>query len=268
MLFRSPVLIASLLAAVLATGIQTKFKISGEQIKFKFSNISLFQGFKRLFSLRSIVELIKSIIKTIAIGYIMYLQIKKVFESCASMMSNDIDQSCLQIVNDIMDMVIQMTLVFLAIAAADYFYQWWDYEKNIRMTKQELKEEYKELEGNPETKGRIRQEQRKISGRRMMQQVPEADVVVRNPTHIAVALRYHPEEDRAPVVLAKGQDYLAKKIIEIAQQHHIPMKEDKPLAHALYAAVEVNEQIPEEFYQAMAEVMAWVYHLKQEGEKR
>ena len=264
----APVLIASLLAAVLATGIQTKFKISGEQIKFKFSNISLFQGFKRLFSLRSIVELIKSIIKTIAIGYIMYLQIKKVFESCASMMSNDIDQSCLQIVNDIMDMVIQMTLVFLAIAAADYFYQWWDYEKNIRMTKQELKEEYKELEGNPETKGRIRQEQRKISGRRMMQQVPEADVVVRNPTHIAVALRYHPEEDRAPVVLAKGQDYLAKKIIEIAQQHHIPMKEDKPLAHALYAAVEVNEQIPEEFYQAMAEVMAWVYHLKQEGEER
>ena len=264
----APVLIASLLAAVLATGIQTKFKISGEQIKFKFSNISLFQGFKRLFSLRSIVELIKSIIKTIAIGYIMYLQIKKVFESCASMMSNDIDQSCLQIVNDIMDMVIQMTLVFLAIAAADYFYQWWDYEKNIRMTKQELKEEYKELEGNPETKGRIRQKQRKISGRRMMQQVPEADVVVRNPTHIAVALRYHPEEDRAPVVLAKGQDYLAKKIIEIAQQHHIPMKEDKPLAHALYAAVEVNEQIPEEFYQAMAEVMAWVYHLKQEGEKR
>lgn len=264
----APVLIASLLAAIVATGIQTKFKISGEQIKFKFSNISLFQGFKRLFSLRSIVELIKSIIKTIAIGYIMYLHIKKIFESCSSMMSNDIYQSCVQIVNDIMDMVIQMTLVFLAIAAADYFYQWWDYEKNIRMTKQELKEEYKETEGNPETKGRIRQEQRKISGRRMMQQVPEADVVVRNPTHIAVALRYHPEEDNAPVVLAKGQDYLAGKIIEIAQQHHIPMKEDKPLAHALYDTVEVNEQIPEEFYQAMAEVMAWVYHLKQEGEER
>ena len=264
----SPVLLAAVLAAVLATGIQTRFKFSGEKIKFKFSNVSPIEGFKRLFSLRSIAELIKSIFKTAAIGYVMFLQMKKICSGCLSMMNSDLMQSSIGVLNDIMDLVIQMTVVFMAIAAADYLYQWWDYERNIRMTKQELKEEYKELEGNPEIKGRIRQVQRKISGRRMMQQVPQADVVIRNPTHVAVALRYHAEEDTAPVVVAKGQDYLALKIIEIAEQHRIPMKEDRPLAHALYDAVEVNSQIPQEFYQAMAEVMAWVYRLKQEGEEK
>lgn len=263
-----PVLAAALFAAVLATGVQTRFKFSGEKLKFKFSNISFIQGFKRLFSLRSVAELIKSIVKTIAIGYVMYLQMRKICVGCVAMMSSDILESTIGILNDIMDLVIQMTMVFIAIAAADYFFQWWDFERSIRMTKQEIKEEYKELEGNPETKGRIRQLQRKISGRRMMQQVPQADVVVRNPTHVAVALRYHADEDTAPVVVAKGQDYLAMKIIEIAQQHDIPMKEDRPLARALYAAVEVNSQIPQEFYQAMAEVMAWVYRIKKEGEER
>ncbi|OCN03157.1 flagellar biosynthesis protein FlhB [Clostridium sp. W14A] len=268
LLLCSPVLLAALLAAILATGAQTRFKFSGEKIKFKLTNVSPLQGLKKLFSLRSVAELIKSIIKTIAIGYVMYLQMKKICADCIEMMSGDVMQSAVQMLNAVMDMVIQMTLVFLAIAAADYFYQWWDYERNIRMTKQEMKEEYKQLEGNPEIKGRIRQVQRSISGRRMMQQVPQADVVIRNPTHFAVALRYHAQEDTAPVVVAKGQDYLALKIIEIAEQHQIPMKEDRPLARALYASVEVNSQIPQEFYQALAEVMAWVYRLKQEGEER
>jgi flagellar biosynthetic protein FlhB len=260
----APVLIASLLAAVLATGIQTKFKISGEQIKFKFSNISLFQGFKRLFSLRSIVELIKSIIKTIAIGYIMYLQIKKVFESCASMMSNDIDQSCLQIVNDIMDMVIQMTLVFLAIAAADYFYQWWDYERRLRMTKEEIKNEAKQAEGDPQIKGKIREQQRSIARMRMMQKVPEADVVIKNPTHYAVAIKYDPEnkKQKAPIVVAKGKGYIALKIIAIAEDNKVTVTENRPLARALYQSVKVGREIPGQFYQAVAEVLAFVYNLK------
>ncbi|MFU0831597.1 MAG: Flagellar biosynthetic protein FlhB [Oscillospiraceae bacterium] len=264
----APVLIASLLAAVLATGAQTRFKFSGEKIKFKLSNISPIQGFQRLFSIRSIAELIKSMLKTIAIGYVIYIQIKKIIAGCIAMMYGDVFQSSVTMMNAIMDMVLQMTLVFIAISAADYVYQWWEYERSIRMTKQEVKEEYKQLEGNPEIKGRIRQVQRRISNRRMMQQVPKADVVIRNPTHVAVALRYDAQEDAAPVVVAKGQDYLALKIIEIAQMYHIPMKEDRPLARALYASVEVNDQIPPEFYQALAEVMAWVYRLKQEGEER
>lgn len=264
----SPVLIAALVAAVIATGVQTKFKFSGEKIKFKLSNVNPLQGIKKLFSIRSVAELLKSIVKTAAIGYVMYLQLRKICTSAVSMMYGDVFQSTVNMLNALMDMVLQMTLVFIAIAAADYLYQWWDYEKNIRMTKQETKEEFKQLEGNPEIKGRIRQVQRSISGRRMMQQVPEADVVIRNPTHFAVALRYHAEEDSAPIVVAKGQDYLALKIISIAEEYHIPMKEDRPLARALYAAVEVNDQIPQEFYQALAEVMAWVYRLKQEGEER
>jgi flagellar biosynthesis protein FlhB len=268
LLICAPVLIASLLAAVLATGAQTRFKFSGEKIKFKFSNISPIQGFQRLFSIRSIAELIKSILKTIAIGYVIYIQIKKIVAGCIAMMYGDVFQSSVTMMNAIMDMVLQMMLVFIAISAADYFYQWWEYERSIRMTKQEVKEEFKQLEGNPEIKGRIRQVQRRISNRRMMQQVPKADVVIRNPTHVAVALRYDAQKDAAPVVVAKGQDYLALKIIEIAQMYHIPMKEDRPLARALYASVEVNDQIPPEFYQAMAEVMAWVYRLKQEGEER
>ena len=261
-----PVLVVSLVAAVLATGAQTRFKFSTEKIKFKLSNISPLQGMQRLFSLRSIAELLKSIIKVVCVGYVMYLQITRICSRFVQMMNSDVLESAEEVLNAIMDLVIQMSLVFIAIAALDYFYQWWEYERNIRMTKQEVKEEYKQLEGNPEIKGRIRQVQRRISGRRMMQQVPKADVVVRNPTHYAVALRYDAEKDSAPVVLAKGRDYLALKIIEVAEANHVPMKEDRPLAHALYDAVEVDAQIPQEFYQALAEIMAWVYRLKQEGE--
>ena len=261
-----PVLVVSLVAAVLATGAQTRFRFSAEKLKFKLSNISPLTGVRRMFSLRSVAELLKSIIKVICVGYVMYLQISKVCSRFIQMMDSDVLESSEEVLNAIMDLVIQMSLVFIGIAALDFFYQWWEYERNIRMTKQEVKEEYKQLEGNPEIKGRIRQAQRRISSRRMMQQVPKADVVVRNPTHYAVALRYDAEKDSAPVVLAKGQDYLALKIIEIAEEHHIPMKEDRPLARALYAAVEVDAQIPPEFYQALAEIMAWVYRLKQEGE--
>lgn len=262
LLLSLPAAIAAALAAIITTGAQTKFKFSHEKIKFKLSNINPLQGIKRLFSLRSIVELLKSIIKITIIGYVMYLQIKKICNQCIAMLYGDVMESVIALLNDIMDLVIQMSLVFIAIAAFDYLYQWWDYERNIRMSKQELKEEYKQMEGNPEIKGRIRQLQRKMANRRMMQQVPTADVVVRNPTHFAIALRYDSKKDNAPVVVAKGQDYVALKIIEIAAQHNIPMKEDRPLAHALYASVKVNMEIPPEFYNALAEIMAWVYKLK------
>lgn len=260
----APILVASILAAVVATGAQTKFKFSREHIKFKMSNISPLQGIRRLFSLRSVMELIKSLIKVIIIGFILYKQMMDISSQCIAMMSEDVMQATVELLNDLMSMVIQISVVFLALAAFDYLYQWWEYERNIRMTKQEVKEEYKQMEGDPEIKGRIRQQQRAMAQNRMMQQVPQADVVVRNPTHIAVALRYDPQKDNAPVVLAKGQDYVAFKIIEIAQKCHIPMKEDRPLAHALYASTEVNMEIPPEFYNALAEIMAWVYQLKKE----
>lgn len=264
LLISAPAMIASILVSVLVTGAQTRFKISYEKIKFKFSNISPLKGIARMFSIRSVVELLKSIIKTACIGYVIYLQIKRIYSKCIGMMYSDLMESVIMILNGIMDLVIQMSLVFIAIAVADYFYQWWEYERSIRMTKQELKEEYKQLEGNPEIKGKIRQVQRSVSRQRMMQKVPTADVVVRNPTHVAVALRYDLKKDNAPIVVAKGQDYMALKIVEIAESCSIPMKEDKPLARALYAAVEVGSEIPADFYQALAEVMAWVYRLKKE----
>ena len=268
LLLSAPAMVTALLVAILAAGIQTKFKFSGEKIKFKLSNISPLQGIKRLFSLRSVVEVLKATIKIAIISYLIYLEIVNIIAQCSSMMENDVMQSSLFILQDIMDLVIQMSVVFIALSALDYFYEWWEYERNIKMTKQEVKEEYKELEGNPETKGRIRQVQRSMSRQRMMQQVPTADVVVRNPTHYAIALRYDPENDEAPIVVAKGKDRIAFKIIEIAEQYQIPMKEDVPLAHALYAAVEVNQQIPPEFYTALAGIMAWVFQLKKKELKR
>ncbi len=264
LLLSAPVLLASAGAAILVTGVQTRFKFSGEKIKFKGSNISPVQGFKRLFSLRAVIEVLKAVIKTAIICYIIYLKIKQICVQCTVMMETDVMSSTVALLDDLMDLVIQISVVLLALAAGDYFYQWWEYERNIKMSKQELKEEYKELEGNPEIKGRIRQTQREISRRRMMQQVPTADVVVRNPTHFAVALRYDPDRDEAPVVVAKGQDRIALRIVEIASEHNIPMKEDKPLARALYAAVEVGSEIPPEFYAALAVVMAWVFQLKKE----
>jgi flagellar biosynthetic protein FlhB len=264
LLLSAPVLLAAAGTGILVTGVQTKFKFSGEKIKFKLNNISPLQGIKRLFSLRSIIEVLKSAIKTAIIGYIIYKKIVDISAQCIVMMQTDVLRSTVAILNDLMELVIAISVVLLALAAADYFYQWWEYERNIKMTKQEVKEEFKQLEGNPEIKGRIRQLQREMSRRRMMQQVPTADVVVRNPTHFAVALRYNPDEDNAPVVVAKGQDYVALRIVEIAEQHGIPMKEDKPLARALYASVEVGSEIPSEFYSALAVVMAWVFQLKKE----
>lgn len=264
----APVMLAAAGAAIIITGAQTKFKFSGEKIKFKFSNINPVEGFKRLFSLRSVVEVLKAIIKTVIIGYLIYSKIIDIRAQCSGMMDSDVFHSAAVVVNDIFDLGIQMSLVFIGLAAADYLYQRWDYERNIKMTVQEMKEEYKETEGNPETKSRIRQVQRSMSHQRMMQQVPTADVVVRNPTHFAVALRYKPEKDEAPVVVAKGRDRIAFKIIEIAEKYDIPMKEDRPLARALYATVEVNQEIPPEFYAPLAGIMAWVLQLKKKEMKR
>lgn len=263
-LLAGPVMLTAMAVSILATGMQTKFKFSKELLKFKFSKLNPVNGIRQLFSLRSLTELIKAILKIALIGVVLYQAFMQVLNQLIKLMFTDILQAVILSCNIVMDMVIKLSVVFLGIAALDYFYQWWDYERNIRMSKQEIKEEYKQMEGDPQIKSRIREQQRKMSMQRMMQKVPDADVVIRNPTHIAVALKYTAEKNGAPVVVAKGQDYIALKIIEIAQEHHIPMKEDKPLAHALYKAVEIGHEIPPEFYSVIAEILAWVYSLKKE----
>ena len=157
----------------------------------------------------------------------------------------------------------KVAIAYAFVAGFDYMYQRWEYEKNLKMTKQEIKEEYKMTEGDPKVKGQIKQKQQAMSRRRMMQAVPEANVVIRNPTHFAVALKYDPEQNKAPVVVAKGKDHMAFKIIEIAEQHNIVIMENRPLARALYAEVDIDMEIPSEFYNPVAEVLAYVYSLKE-----
>ena len=155
----------------------------------------------------------------------------------------------------------QIILAFVVLAAADYLYQWWEFERQMRMSKQEIKEEYKQMEGDPQVKGKIKEIQRRRAQMRMMQQVPDADVVIKNPTHFAVALRYKPDRDNAPIVLAKGQDALALRIIRTAEEHNVTVIENRPLARGLYAEAELNQEIPASFYNAVAEVLVYIFKL-------
>ena len=264
LLLAGPGMLVAMTVGVLATGMQTGFKVSKENLKMKFSRLSPIQGLKKMISLRSTTEVIKALIKISVIGYILYSAFLKIAQNFTKLMFEDILGAVTFILNSIMDIVIQLSMAFILIAAFDYLYQWWEHERNIKMSKQEIKEEYKQMEGDPQIKSQIRERQRKIANQRMMQQVPTADVIIRNPTHFAVALKYDIEKNSAPIVVAKGQDYVALKMIEIAEQHHIPMTENKPLARALYGTVKVNQEVPSEYYLILAEVMAWVYSLKKE----
>jgi len=259
-----PIMAASIFAGILAGGVQTKFAFSSENLKPKFSRLNPLSGIKRLFSLRSVVELLKSLFKITIIGYMLYDGFKKIIASFPNLISVSTLQAVSFILQSVMDIVIRISVVFAVLAFFDFLYQWWEYEKSIRMTKQEIKEEYKHMEGDPQVKGRIKEKMRLASTRRMMQKVPTADVVIKNPTHFAVALKYDSKANRAPVVVAKGQDYTALKIIKIAEENHIPTRENKPLARAIYYGVEIDREIPPEFYAAMAEILAWVFTLKKE----
>ena len=236
-----PIALVAVLCSVVCTFAQTKFLVSGALLKPKFSRLSPLQGFKRLFSLRSIVEALKGTLKITVLLIIIYLCMQTVFGESTRYLYADIPFGVSYWFSSMMKMVWKIAVAFAALAALDFFYQWWDYERQLKMTKQEVKEEYKQTEGDPKVKGRIRDIQRQMARTRMMQQVPQADVVIRNPTHVAVALRYRPEEDNAPVVLALGLDELALRIVQTAEEHKIAVVENVPLARALYAGAELNK---------------------------
>ena len=256
-----PVVGVAILSAVAATFAQTRFLVSGESIKPKFNRISPLQGIKRLFSLKSVIETLKNLIKIIILLSIIYLSIQEMFLESSNYLYTDLTAAVAHLVEVAGAMVLRIAIAFVAVAAMDFFYQWWDYERQMKMTKQEVKEEYKQMEGDPQVKGKIKEIQRRRAQQRMMQQVPGADVVVRNPTHFAVALRYRPEEDDAPIVMAKGQDNVAARIVEIAEQHHIACIENVALARALYAQAEVNQFIPPDLYEAVAGVLVYIFKL-------
>lgn len=263
LLVLAPIFIVSVLVPFVLTGVQTKFVFSMSAIKPKFSRLNPIEGIKKLFSLRNIVELVKSLLKLAVIAAIIINNIKKRIYDIINLMDVDVKEAVVYLASAIYSTVITIAVIFVFLGIADYFYQWWEYEKNLKMTKQEVKEEYKQMEGDPEIKGKIKQKQREMANARMMADVPTADVIIRNPTHYAIAVRYDIDKDIAPIVIAKGVDILALKIIEIATENNIIMQENKPLARALYKEVEVGQSIPAEFYEEVAEILAFVYNLKQ-----
>ncbi|MPM35488.1 Flagellar biosynthetic protein FlhB [bioreactor metagenome] len=258
-----PVIMPLLLGAVLCGAavhlVQTGPMFSPAKLKPDFSKINPIQGFKRLFSSRSLMELAKSIIKVVILGWIIYKYLRGAIQSFLKLMYVDVAVAFSTVISTCISMALTIGMALVAFSVIDVLYQWWKYEKDMMMTKQEVKEEHKQTEGDPQIKGKIRQKQRRMSAMRMMRQVPQADVVITNPTHYAIALRYKQPQDRAPVVLAKGQDFLAQRIKKAAKDHKITIVENKPVARALYDACQVGDEIPGELYQAVADILIYVY---------
>jgi len=258
-----PFLAVTALVAIGVTFYQTKLLVTTEPIRPKLSKLNPLQGIKRLFSLRSVIETVKNLLKITVLLVLIVNYFRKVALSFGRFLDMELSQSCSILFQDIITLVTQIAVAFVAIAFFDFLYQRWDYERNLKMSKEEVKEEYKQMEGDPQVKGKIKQIQRQRAMQRMMQQVPQADVVIRNPTHYAVALRYDQYKDNAPVVLAKGMDELALRIVKVAQEHGIETVENVPLAHALYERAELDREIPPELYGAVAEVLVYVLKLDQ-----
>jgi flagellar biosynthetic protein FlhB len=196
------------------------------------------------------------------IGIVLYTSILDFSGNLSSFYTMSVPQSVFYLASSFFSISIKLCLIILAIGVFDFFFQWWQHEKDIKMSKQEIKEEYKMTEGDPAIKSAIRSRQQRLANQRTMQRVPEADVVIVNPVHFAVALKYDPQKDRAPLVIAKGQDFVALKIKEVAAEHHIKIEENPPLARALYWSVKVDQEIPPEFYQAVAEVLSYIFSVK------
>lgn len=242
---------------------QVGFTPSLEPLKPSFKKLNPLTGLKKVvISRRSAVELAKNVIKSVIVGLIAWAALDGVISETVPLMDGEPTAIMGFMAKAALGVGFKTGLAFLALSAFDYFYQRFEFEKSIRMTKQEIKEENKEQDGDPQIKGRIRNIQRKIAYKRMMQDVPKADVVVTNPTHLAVALRYDGEKMAAPRVVAKGAGPIAERIKEIARNHSVPVVENKPLARALYKGVEVGDEIPEKLFQAVAQVLAYIYRLR------
>ena len=260
-----PFLLVTLILSVTATFAQTRMLVTTEPLKPKLSKLNPLSGFKRLFSLHSVVELIKNLIKISILLYLIYDYFTTVVVSFGRFLDMELNQAAEILFEDIFQLVLRVVVAFTAVAFFDYLYQRWEYERKLRMSKQEIKEEYKQMEGDPKVKGKIKEIQRQRARERMMQQVPGADVVIRNPTHVSIALRYKPEKDNAPVVVAKGLDELALRIVKVAEENHVAVVENVQLARSLYAAIDLGREITPDFYGPVAEILVYVLKMDQEA---
>ena len=256
-----PVMFAILIIGMGINCFQVGLMVSTEKLEPKLSNLNPINGFGRIFSKRSLVELCKSIFKIIVIGYFLYRYLKDQIPILPQFIFFDLPQSLATAADIIFTMAFQVVGVIMVMAMADYAYQSWQTTQDLKMSKQEVKDEYKQMEGDPQIKGKIKQKQRQMAMQRMMSEVPKADVIVTNPTHLAVALKYK-KGMIAPIVVAKGQDRVAERIKQIARENRIIIVENKPVARALYEAVDVGGAVPAELYQAVAEIIAYVYRIK------
>lgn len=263
-LLLAPVILGIMVVGLTASYLQVGFVYSPEVLRPKFDKLNPLTGIRKiLVSRRSAMELAKSLVKVAVVGMVAYVAIMDVIGESPTLVQSDPVSLMEYIGGAAMGLGIKAGIAFLVLAVIDYFYQRFEHEKDLRMSKEEVKEETKSTEGDPMVKSRIRSIQRRIAYRRMMADVPKADVVVTNPTHLAVALRYEAEEMRAPRVVAKGADLVALKIREIATAHRVPIVEDKPLAQTLYRSVEIGQEIPEKLFQAVAQLLATIYRLRQ-----
>ncbi|KUP08680.1 flagellar biosynthesis protein FlhB [Bacillus coahuilensis m2-6] len=257
-----PIMLVAMVGAFLSNYMQVGFLFSTEAIQPKLNKLDPIQGFKRIFSLRAIVELVKSILKISFIGSITFFVFWLRLQEVLALAFKDVSDAVVTILTLSVQMGIAASLSLMFLSLFDYLYQRYDFEKNIRMSKQDIKDEYKKIEGDPLIKSKIKQRQREMAQQRMMQEVPNADVVITNPTHFAIALKYDSEKSDAPIVVAKGVDYLAQKIKYIAKENDVVMVENRPLARALYDQADIGQYIPEEFFKTIAEILAYVYRVK------
>jgi len=258
----APIGLFLLVAALGVNYVQVGVLFTGKPIMPKANRLSPLSGVKRIFSRRGLVELAKGLFKIGAVSYLTYLTIEEETDQLVAFMDMGINQILSISSEMILTLAFRITLLLLIMAILDYAFQRFDYEKNLRMTRQEVKEELKQQEGDPLIRQRVRSLQREMSKRQMMDDIASADVVVTNPTHIAVALRYDTETMPAPKVLAKGQRLIAQRIKDLAREAGVPLIENKPLARALFKAVRVGDEIPEELFKAVAQVLAFVFQLK------
>ncbi len=238
------------------------FVFSTSKLAPDLGKLNPIKGFKKLFSTQSFFTLGKSLLKLAIVGGISWITIKSLFPCFLSIVGSPAESQAILIGKHALTLTLRVSLAFLALAALDFAFQKWDHEKSIRMTPQELKEERKEYEGAPEIKSRIRRKQIELARRRMMKEVPEATVVITNPTLLAIALKYEPKKHRAPLVIAKGGGLIAERIRKIARKYDIPVVENKPLAKLLFRLCNIGEEVPTRLYQAVAEIVAYVYKLK------
>lgn len=258
----APIFIAMSAVAVMGTFVQVGNLFTTETITPDFSKIQLFKGIQRFFSLNTYVELAKSAAKIVIIGLVAYYSVKRELPALPPLLDQEVGQVALALTGTAFRVSTRIILALVVLGALDYLYQRYQFEKNLKMTKQEVKDEMRQVEGDPKVKARIRSLMKQMATKRMIAAVPEADVVITNPTHYAVALKYDSADMVAPQVVAKGRGYVALKIIALARETKVPLVENRELARALYRLVEVNQSIPLSLYRAVAEVLAYIYRLR------